>query len=243
MSFDLPADPATYLNDLIVEMRELLHSNVEFKYAQILVSNEIGRAWSCFQQQSRNHGHDTQPASSPISRSPTQKVATGDAESPSAKPSPRTPVAAEEKPLGECILQTKVYIPEAPQFIEGRATRCNYIGRILGPSGITAKNLEKQLDCTILIRGRGSVRDSVREARLIGRNGWEHLEEPLHVLVLAKDVNYAQCEEKLKSAAEKIEALLTPEHDGLKKDQLMQLAIINGTYTDRMSPKDPRQSD
>lgn len=35
----------------------------------------------------------------------------------------------------------------------------NFVGRILGPRGLTAKELEKQTGCKIMIRGKGSMRD------------------------------------------------------------------------------------
>lgn len=35
----------------------------------------------------------------------------------------------------------------------------NFVGRILGPRGMTAKQLEHETGCKIMIRGRGSLRD------------------------------------------------------------------------------------
>jgi protein quaking len=35
----------------------------------------------------------------------------------------------------------------------------NFVGRLLGPRGMTAKQLEMETGCKILIRGRGSMRD------------------------------------------------------------------------------------
>lgn len=35
----------------------------------------------------------------------------------------------------------------------------NFVGRILGPRGLTAKQLEKDTQCKIMIRGKGSTRD------------------------------------------------------------------------------------
>ncbi|CAG7672474.1 unnamed protein product [Allacma fusca] len=77
-------------------------------------------------------------------------------------------------------LSEKVYVPvkEHPDF--------NFVGRILGPRGMTAKQLEQETGCKIMVRGKGSMRD------------------------------------KKKAEGE----------DELKKRQLMELAIINGTYRD-----------
>ena len=35
----------------------------------------------------------------------------------------------------------------------------NFVGRILGPRGMTAKQLEVDTNCKIMVRGRGSMRD------------------------------------------------------------------------------------
>ena len=35
---------------------------------------------------------------------------------------------------------------------------CKYIGRILGPHGISVKQLEAQTDCTILVCGKGAAK-------------------------------------------------------------------------------------
>lgn len=35
----------------------------------------------------------------------------------------------------------------------------NFVGRILGPRGMTAKQLEQETGCKIMVRGKGSMRD------------------------------------------------------------------------------------
>lgn len=47
----------------------------------------------------------------------------------------------------------KVYVPvkEHPDY--------NFVGRILGPRGMTAKQLEQETGCKIMVRGKGSMRD------------------------------------------------------------------------------------
>ena len=35
----------------------------------------------------------------------------------------------------------------------------NFVGRILGPRGLTAKQLEQDTGCKIMVRGKGSMRD------------------------------------------------------------------------------------
>lgn len=67
-----------------------------------------------------------------------------------------------------------------------------------------------------------------------GKTNWEHLNDELHVLITVEDTqNRAQI--KLKRALDEVKQLLIPIVDGedeLKKRQLMELAIINGTYRD-----------
>uniref|UniRef100_A0A915PMQ5 K Homology domain-containing protein n=1 Tax=Setaria digitata TaxID=48799 RepID=A0A915PMQ5_9BILA len=119
-------------------------------------------------------------------------------------------------------IQEKIMIPQRPD--------CKFIGRILGPRGISVKQLEAQTDCRILIRGKGSVKDARREARLRNRIGWEHLSEPLHVLITATDVSHDRCAQKLANGVHSIRTLLSSNDDEHKRRQLVQLAIINGTY-------------
>ncbi|XP_053203652.1 protein held out wings-like isoform X1 [Panonychus citri] len=141
----------------------------------------------------------------------------------------------EKKPLllpdpeGQIVQQQeKVYVPakEYPEY--------NFVGRILGPRGMTAKQLEQETGCKVMVRGRGSMRDKKKEEQNRGKPNWEHLNDELHVLITVEDTpNRAAI--KMKRAVEEIRKLLIPVTEGedeLKKRQLMELAIINGTYRD-----------
>ncbi|XP_070772018.1 protein quaking-B-like isoform X2 [Enoplosus armatus] len=125
-------------------------------------------------------------------------------------------------------LQEKLYVPtkEHPDF--------NFVGRILGPRGLTAKQLEAETGCKIMVRGRGSMRDRKKEEQNRGKPNWEHLNEELHVLITVEEAQN-RAEIKLKRAVEEVNKLLVPAAEGedsLKKMQLMELAILNGTYRD-----------
>ncbi|KAM4692852.1 KH domain-containing RNA-binding protein QKI isoform 8-T9 [Discoglossus pictus] len=125
-------------------------------------------------------------------------------------------------------LQEKLYVPvkEYPDF--------NFVGRILGPRGLTAKQLEAETGCKIMVRGKGSMRDKKKEEQNRGKPNWEHLNEDLHVLITVEDAQN-RAELKLKRAVEEVKKLLVPAAEGedsLKKMQLMELAILNGTYRD-----------
>ncbi|XP_039299976.1 protein held out wings isoform X4 [Nilaparvata lugens] len=120
-------------------------------------------------------------------------------------------------------LNEKVFVPikEHPEF--------NFVGRILGPRGMTAKQLEQETGCKIMVRGKGSMRDKKKEELNRGKPNWEHLSEELHVLISVDDTeNRAKL--KLQRAVDEVKKLLVPQADGedeLKKRQLMELAIIN----------------
>ncbi|XP_057213744.1 protein quaking-B isoform X5 [Triplophysa rosa] len=125
-------------------------------------------------------------------------------------------------------LQEKLYVPvkEYPDF--------NFVGRILGPRGLTAKQLEAETGCKIMVRGKCSMRDKKKEEQNRGKPNWEHLNEDLHVLITVED-SQNRAEIKLKRAVEEVTKLLVPAAEGedsLKKMQLMELAILNGTYRD-----------
>uniref|UniRef100_A0A0N4ZPQ7 KH domain-containing protein n=1 Tax=Parastrongyloides trichosuri TaxID=131310 RepID=A0A0N4ZPQ7_PARTI len=140
------------------------------------------------------------------------------------------------EPIGNVILaQTKVYIPvdKHPEY--------NFVGRILGPRGMTAKQLEQETGCKIMVRGKGSLRDKKKEKMLYGKANWEHLNDELHVLIQCEDTKN-RAEVKINNAITQVNKLLRPAPEGsdeLKRKQLMELAIINGTYRSSTSTKYP----
>lgn len=71
-------------------------------------------------------------------------------------------------------LTEKVYVPvkehpDVSNLIKNLFWECllkkilllqfNFVGRILGPRGMTAKQLEQETGCKIMVRGKGSMRD------------------------------------------------------------------------------------
>merc|ERR1711937_19015 len=133
--------------------------------------------------------------------------------------------------VGPPIIHTeKVYVPvkEHPEF--------NFVGRILGPRGLTAKQLEQETGCKVMVRGKGSMRDKKKEEQNRGKPNWEHLNDELHVLITVED-SENRAKLKLERAVEEVKKLLTVSdgEDELKKRQLMELAILNGTYRDSSS--------
>ncbi|XP_056281799.1 protein quaking-A isoform X3 [Pseudoliparis swirei] len=133
------------------------------------------------------------------------------------------------EPVGPIVhLQEKLFVPvkEFPDY--------NFVGRILGPRGLTAKQLEAETGCKIMVRGKSSMRDKKKEEQNRGKPNWEHLNEDLHVLITVEDTQ-GRAEIKMRRAVEEVKKLLVPAAEGednLKKMQLMELAILNGTYRD-----------
>ncbi|THU59917.1 hypothetical protein C4D60_Mb07t07090 [Musa balbisiana] len=135
----------------------------------------------------------------------------------------------------------------------------NFVGRLLGPRGNSLKRVEANTDCRILIRGRGSIKDLAKEEMMRGKPGYEHLSEPLHILVEA-ELPVEIVDARLLQAREILEDLLKPvvfyfpfpssslldteklgrrififqeeSHDFFKQQQLRELAMINGTLRD-----------
>ncbi|XP_010539352.1 PREDICTED: KH domain-containing protein At5g56140 [Tarenaya hassleriana] len=114
----------------------------------------------------------------------------------------------------------------------------NFVGRLLGPRGNSIKRVEASTDCRVLIRGRGSIKDPIKEEMMRGKPGYEHLNEPLHILVEA-ELPIEIVDARLMQAREILEDLLTPmeeTHDFYKKQQLRELALLNGTLREEGSP-------
>eukprot|EP00708_Paratrimastix_pyriformis_P003120 GAFH01001889.1.p1 GENE.GAFH01001889.1~~GAFH01001889.1.p1 ORF type:complete len:325 (-),score=107.42 GAFH01001889.1:178-1152(-) len=114
----------------------------------------------------------------------------------------------------------KIYIPykEYPHM--------NFMGLLIGPRGMTLKQMEADTGTKIAIRGRGSSKDG--KGRADGKPNPGDDDE-LHVLIQADN------DESINKAAAVIEKLLIPipeaenEH---KKAQLRKLALLNGTLRD-----------
>ncbi|KAJ0965259.1 hypothetical protein J5N97_026397 [Dioscorea zingiberensis] len=113
----------------------------------------------------------------------------------------------------------------------------NFVGRLLGPRGNSLKRVEASTECRVLIRGRGSIKDPTREEMMRGKPGYEHLNEPLHILVEA-ELPMEIVDVRLMQVREILEDLLKPvdeSQDFFKKQQLRELAMLNGTLREEGS--------
>lgn len=128
-----------------------------------------------------------------------------------------------EEDEGKIEKSDKLYFPD------GTKNNANPIGRLIGPRGITIRQLEKDLGCKLFIRGKGCTRDDAREERLRGRSGWEHLDEPIHVVITIKADTEYNALEKIMHVKQQLQGFLENTDSELKRSQLMQLAVIEGT--------------
>ncbi|PWZ20199.1 hypothetical protein Zm00014a_034309 [Zea mays] len=133
-----------------------------------------------------------------------------------APPSPSTQVVKK-------ILRLEVPVDSYPNF--------NFVGRILGPRGNSLKRVEASTGCRVFIRGNGSIKDPGKEDKLRGKPGYEHLSDPLHILIEA-EFPASIIDARLRHAQEIIEELLKPvdeSQDFYKRQQLRELALLNST--------------
>ncbi|GFP87391.1 kh domain-containing protein at2g38610 [Phtheirospermum japonicum] len=122
------------------------------------------------------------------------------------------------------ILRLEIPVDNYPNF--------NFVGRLLGPRGNSLKRVEATTGCRVYIRGKGSIKDPDKEEKLRGRPGYEHLNEPLHILIEA-DLPANIVDIRLRQAQEIIEELLKPvdeSQDYIKRQQLRELALINSNF-------------
>ncbi|KAG4306070.1 hypothetical protein PORY_000058 [Pneumocystis oryctolagi] len=119
--------------------------------------------------------------------------------------------------------QDKIYVPvnDYPEI--------NFIGLLIGPRGNTLKKMEAESGAKIAIRGKGSVKEGKGRSDPSANSS---LEEDLHCLVMA------DTEDKVRHAIKLIEniietaASVPEEQNDLKRQQLRDLAMLNGTLRD-----------
>uniref|UniRef100_A0AC35U0C8 WW domain-containing protein n=1 Tax=Rhabditophanes sp. KR3021 TaxID=114890 RepID=A0AC35U0C8_9BILA len=129
------------------------------------------------------------------------------------------------EPVGEVLSFSKKF------YISGDA-EYNFIGRIIGPRGMTVKYLEHRAGTKILIRGKGSMRDEGKLHGVKGQKRYDHLNESLHTIIQCEDTEN-RAELRIAFCCREIYSLIncsTIQAYEFKQKQLMELAFINGTY-------------
>ncbi|KAL1446228.1 hypothetical protein MTO96_044646 [Rhipicephalus appendiculatus] len=116
----------------------------------------------------------------------------------------------------------------------------NFVGLLICPRGNTLKSLEKETDAKIIIRGKGSVKEGK-----VGRKDGQPLpgeDEPLHAFVTASS------QENVRKAVDRIKEIIrqgveVPEgQNDLRRMQLRELALLNGTLRENDLLGGPRCS-
>ncbi|PWW75702.1 hypothetical protein C7212DRAFT_357811 [Tuber magnatum] len=117
----------------------------------------------------------------------------------------------------------KVYVPvdDYPEI--------NFIGLIIGPRGNTLKRIERDSGAKVAIRGKGSIKEGKGRGDLALAPDQD---ENLHCLIISS--NPASALKAREMINEIIEtAASTPENmNALKRNQLRELATLNGTLRD-----------
>uniref|UniRef100_A0A0K0DYQ6 K Homology domain-containing protein n=1 Tax=Strongyloides stercoralis TaxID=6248 RepID=A0A0K0DYQ6_STRER len=85
----------------------------------------------------------------------------------------------------------------------------NVLGRLIGPCGRTIQNLENTTRSRLYIRGRGSIRNSFVEEGSLRQKICEHLNEPLHILIIVYGTSEVVCYRKLEYIRRKIVYILS----------------------------------
>ncbi|KAK2743643.1 hypothetical protein FQN57_004752 [Myotisia sp. PD_48] len=119
--------------------------------------------------------------------------------------------------------QEKVYVPvnDYPEI--------NFIGLLIGPRGNTLKTMESESGAKIAIRGKGSVKEGK------GRSDAAHSsnqEEDLHCLIMADTEEKVNKAKKLIHNVIETAASIPEGQNELKRNQLRELAALNGTLRD-----------
>lgn len=104
----------------------------------------------------------------------------------------------------------------------------NFVGLLLGPRGNTLRQLQDDSGAKLAIRGKGSVKEG-KEMDSVSSQGTE---DSLHVVISADTT--AQVNKAIKLTNEVIEKAISSPfgQNDFKRDQLRQLAVLNGTLRD-----------
>ncbi|KAJ5290165.1 uncharacterized protein N7443_010418 [Penicillium atrosanguineum] len=119
--------------------------------------------------------------------------------------------------------QEKVYVPvnDYPEI--------NFIGLLIGPRGNTLKKMETESGAKIAIRGKGSVKEG--KGRSDAAHG-SNQEEDLHCLIMADTEEKVNKAKKLVHNVIETAASIPEGQNELKRNQLRELAALNGTLRD-----------
>ncbi|XP_047140937.2 KH domain-containing, RNA-binding, signal transduction-associated protein 2 isoform X1 [Hydra vulgaris] len=124
-------------------------------------------------------------------------------------------------------LTEKVVVPvkEYPKF--------NFVGKLLGPRDNTLKRLQQATQTRMSVLGRGSTRDKAKEEELrnSGESKYDHLKEPLHVLIEVEGPK-SEAHARLAAALAEIKKYMVPENDEIREEQMREMALLSNINPD-----------
>ncbi|KAM0825733.1 hypothetical protein ACQ4PT_069343 [Festuca glaucescens] len=255
-----PAGPpdigGQYLSELLQEHQKLVPFTQVLPICSKLLSQEIMRVSCMLREHQHQHGGDFErmPMASPNQMhhhpSPPMPNFCGNGFGPWSGAHPER-VAFSQGPVGwqgapqspssyivKKILRLEIPTDSYPNF--------NFIGRLLGPRGNSLKRIEASTGCRVFIRGKGSIKDPGKEEQLKGRPGYEHLDDPLHILIEA-ELPANVIDSRIAKAQEILEELLKPvvcdeSQDYYKRQQLRELAMLNSPLREESPCLSPHPS-
>uniref|UniRef100_A0AC35UG97 KH domain-containing protein n=1 Tax=Rhabditophanes sp. KR3021 TaxID=114890 RepID=A0AC35UG97_9BILA len=125
------------------------------------------------------------------------------------------------------VVSAKLMLQEEPGI--------SIIGKLIGPKGITIKALESETDCQMFVRGRGSIKDTTKQAQLQRLPGGSHFNLPLHVLIQTADPSSDVASNRLFVAIKKINEVLG--HDQGTPHNIDHLIVSQMPYANFKSIK------
>lgn len=122
--------------------------------------------------------------------------------------------AHHDRPQGIAV-KVKVPLQEFPKF--------NFVGKLLGPKGMSLKRLQEETGTKMSILGKGSMRDKNKEEEMKKEGGkYAHLNEDLHVLIeVYSEVSDAYA--RLSHALAELKKYMSPEYNDEIHQQQMQM--------------------
>ncbi|KAK6188414.1 hypothetical protein SNE40_004591 [Patella caerulea] len=117
-------------------------------------------------------------------------------------------------------IQIRIPIKEHPKF--------NFVGKLLGPKGVTLRRLQEETGTKMSILGRGSMRDKAKEEECRKEGGkFAHLTQDLHLMVEV----FAEAVEgygRLTHALTELKKFMVPDfNDDIRAQQFEQMGYMN----------------
>lgn len=112
------------------------------------------------------------------------------------------------------ILTDKIVLP-VEQF-----PRYNFVGKLLGPKGINLKAMQSFAKVKMSIKGKDSHKDRSKEEELIasGDPQYEHLKEPLHVIISTKAPRI-EAHRRLAAACRELNKFMGPVNEEMSQQE------------------------